>query len=209
MAYQRIPAKVGDVFGRLTIIAPAPHDRNHRMWLCRCECGVVKTLRHCGLTRGDNKSCGCARTPRRTKRLDDLRMYRLWHSLLNRCRRPEVPSYAMYGGRGITVCDRWLTFDTFLADVSPRPSLKHTLDRIDNARGYEPGNVRWATRAEQSRNTSRNRWFTHNGETMIVTDWAARMGLKKSTVTSRISRCGWTVERALLTPVQGVHHQAS
>lgn len=123
----------------------------------------------------------------------DMPEYRWWQNMLNRCRNPITPAYRNYGGRGIAVCERWLTFENFLADIGPRPSPKHTLDRIDNARGYESGNVRWATKAEQMRNTRRNTWITAFGETMCGADWAQRNGLSPGTISTRL-KMGWPSE---------------
>jgi len=105
-------------------------------------------------------------------------------------------AWASYGGRGITVCARWDSYENFRADVGPRPSPAHTLDRIDNDRGYEPGNVRWATPVEQARNRRGNVRLTLNGITRTVVEWAAMLALGKSTIRYRLKR-GWPVERAL------------
>ncbi len=128
--------------------------------------------------------------------------YRAWEHMKNRCYRPTVPGYKNYGGRGIRVCDRWLGEDgaaNFLADMGPRPSAKHSVDRIDNDGDYTPENCRWATRAEQSRNRRRNVMLTHDGLTMCVADWADRLGIKRATLQIRVRR-GWSVARMLTTP---------
>lgn len=108
----------------------------------------------------------------------------------------DHPKYRHWHGRGITVCERWKTFENFLADMGPRPSPKHSLDRIDPDRGYEPGNVRWATRIEQNRNLRTVRRLTYNGVTLSVPEWAEKLGLCVGTLRVRLSR-GRTVERAL------------
>lgn len=118
----------------------------------------------------------------------------------NRCRNPKYPMYHRYGGRGIVVCERWNDFANFFADMGPRPSPSHTLERINNDGNYEPGNVRWATTAEQNRNTGQNVLLTFGGKTQTMIDWAIELGMKYSTLQSRIWK-GWTVERALTTPV--------
>lgn len=125
-----------------------------------------------------------------------------------RCCYPRHKSYHLYGGAGITICDRWLhSFWAFVQDVGPRPSPKHTLDRRDGKRGYEPGNVRWATQQEQLRNQSRNRRLTLNGETYCLADWAERLGISRFAIRSRIVSLGWSVERALTTPVRPIHRR--
>jgi hypothetical protein len=117
----------------------------------------------------------------------------------DRCRNPKHRAYKNYGGRGITVCERWNSFENFYADVGDRPSPKHSIDRIDNDLGYEPGNVRWADQKTQSRNSRRNRLVAINGETLCLQDWAERMGLGRCTIYDRLRR-GWSIERALTTP---------
>lgn len=107
----------------------------------------------------------------------------------------------MYGGRGIKVCDEWQhDFPAFLAYIGPKPTPKHTIDRIDNAKGYEPGNVRWATREEQNRNRSSNRVLTHNGASRCLAEWAAVTGMKRETIAKRLLS-GWSVADTLTRPV--------
>lgn len=124
--------------------------------------------------------------------------YTAWNFMIGRCYRPRNHRYAWYGGRGIRVCDRWRTsFEAFLADVGPRPTPRHSLDRIDNDGDYEPGNVRWATSFEQSRNRRNVKLYTHDGETLTLSEWADRVGLPYSTLKQRVSRLGWSLARAL------------
>jgi hypothetical protein len=113
---------------------------------------------------------------------------------------PSSKNLKNYAGKGITVCERWLTFDNFLADMGPRPSLGHSLDRYPDANGnYEPGNVRWATRAQQSRNKSTNHNVTIKGVTKCLKDWAAEAGINYETVRARLRR-NWHVEDAIFYP---------
>lgn len=101
-------------------------------------------------------------------------LYATWRGMRQRCISPTCKDYPHYGGRGIRVCERWLnSFNNFVADMGPRPSNKHTIDRIDNSKDYEPGNVRWATRAEQSLNRRCTRFRTINGVTKSRAQWAA------------------------------------
>lgn len=125
--------------------------------------------------------------------------YKNWFGMKARCTDPNHTGYPWYGARGITVCQEWRdSFEAFLRDVGERPSRQHTLDRIDNARGYEPGNVRWATRAEQMRNTRANRWLEFNGERLTIQDWAQRLGSTNATLHTRLER-GWPLEKVLTT----------
>jgi hypothetical protein len=115
--------------------------------------------------------------------------------MVQRCTSPNNQNYAQYGGRGVTVCDQWLTFANFLADMGDRPEGK-TLDRIDNSKGYEPGNCRWATRKEQQRNRRSNRLLTHAGQTKTMAQWAEDLGVPYTRLQGRL-KMGWSVDRVL------------
>jgi hypothetical protein len=126
-------------------------------------------------------------------------LYHIWQTMKARCLNPKAHAYERYGGRGITVCESWrISFERFVLDVGPRPSLRHTIDRFpDNDGNYEPGNVRWATREEQSDNSNRfRRMITANGKTQKLERWAAETGLAKSTIFNRLER-GWSDQMAV------------
>jgi len=205
MSPPAIPIAPGDVFGRLTVLASAGPDKHGALrYDARCECGERTTVRGVDLTHGRTKSCGClardAHTTHGHTVGDASPTYRTWHAMVERCTNPKHASYHRYGGRGITVHAPWLTFENFLREVGERPTPKHEIDRENNDGNYEPGNVRWATRAQQARNTSRTRNVTIGGETLCLTDWAHRFGLPPGVVRARV-HLGWSVERALKTPV--------
>lgn len=128
------------------------------------------------------------------------RSYSRWWYMHQRCYNPRFRDYKWYGARGIKVCAQWGTFAAFHADMGDAPKGK-SLDRIDNDKDYCPENCRWATQKEQTRNTRRNYWITANGETMLCTDWAIRLGTTSRTITNRIRNCGWTEERAVTEPI--------
>lgn len=122
--------------------------------------------------------------------------YLIWYAMLDRCCNPANKQYKDYGGRGISVCERWLnSWHAFVADVGKRPNPKMVLDRIDNDKNYEPGNVRWATREESSDNRRITKWLTHEGRTQTRTQWAREFGVHPSTFNIRLIR-GWSVEEA-------------
>lgn len=111
--------------------------------------------------------------------------------------------FQFYGARGIDVCDEWKnSFIAFYEHIGPRPSKEYSVDRIDNSRGYEPGNVRWATRSMQIINQSRRKKITIDGESRALTEWARLRGIKPNTLLARIKKSGWDVERAVNTPVR-------
>lgn len=124
---------------------------------------------------------------------------RAWCGMRARCRNQNNTSWHNYGGRGISVCERWQTFENFIADLGPRPSPLHSLERVNNDGNYEPGNVVWATRKEQAQNTRQVRRLSFNGETLTISDWARKLGVRVHTICTRLAR-GWSLERALTTP---------
>lgn len=128
-------------------------------------------------------------------------LYGAWRQMRMRCSNPSHHKFSAYGGRGIKVCERWQTFWNFVEDVGDRP-VGCTLDRIDNDGDYEPGNVRWATPSMQNRNSRRSRLLTHDGETRTMAEWAEVLGMSYDVLNHRINASGWSVERALTTPVR-------
>jgi hypothetical protein len=126
--------------------------------------------------------------------------YVAWKAMRTRCTNKKQKYWHRYGGRGIKVCERWNTFQNFLADMGPKPSPTHSLDRFPNKDGnYEPGNCRWATPLQQVRNATSNRLYTFNGETLCISEWAQRKGWTYHFLRGRLN-WGWSIERALTTP---------
>lgn len=120
----------------------------------------------------------------------------------DRCHNPNSPAFDRYGGRGIRVCERWRdSFANFFTDMGPRPTPKHSLDRIDNSGNYKPENCRWATDVEQAQNMRKNRFLTHDGRTLCASEWARVIGVKPGTLERRLN-AGWSVERALTEPLR-------
>ncbi len=208
---------VGSVFGRLTVVGVAeklPGSGNARV-MCQCACGSEpKPISLSVLKRGTTVSCGCYGKERRRavgqakasahRYAGFLKTpeHRCWKQMRDRCEVPHHPAHVNYGALGIAVCERWSDFFSFLDDMGPRPSPSHSLDRIDNSKGYSPENCRWATRAEQNRNTRRSRMITANGETLCALDWSIRLGGSKKVVIKRL-RAGWSEQDAVLTPIGG------
>lgn len=117
-------------------------------------------------------------------------------------------AFLRYGGRGITVCDRWMKFENFISDVGPRPSPRHTIDRIDSNGNYEPSNCKWSTWKEQENNRSDTVWLEFNGDKKTMKQWAEHLGLSYMALWHRRNQ-GWTVERMLSQPVQARSKRAA
>jgi hypothetical protein len=197
--------KKGDTFNRLTLISdPTKDKRSEWHALCRCECGTERTFRLWLVLRGTTKSCGClsrevAGNLKRSHGMYGTRTYLAWRGMKTRCQNPNAGNYREYGGSGITVAPEWEAFESFFADMGECPEGL-TLDRIDGTKGYEPGNCRWADDFTQSRNRRTNRILTFNGESLCIGEWAERTGIPYETLRARLSG-GWSVEKALTTPV--------
>lgn len=149
----------GQRFGRLTALRFTHSVNGVRMWLCRCDCGIEAPVDCHALRTGNTKSCGCLRrdvasAANRTHGLSGSSTFFRWQAMKNRCLNPRDKDWKHYGGRGITVCERWLSFEPFLADMGEAPPGM-TIDRRDNDKGYEPGNCRWATMTVQANNRRR------------------------------------------------------
>lgn len=155
---KRTPSLQGRRFGRLTVSGDVDGNRKRKCTV-ECVCGVIKDVAVASLLRGATRSCGCLLRERAIAanarhRMSKTPEYIAWIALVQRCTNPRHPNYERYGGRGITVCDRWRgSFENFFADVGPRPGSGYSIDRLDNSRGYEPGNCAWRTIREQARNT--------------------------------------------------------
>lgn len=202
-------------FGRLSVslLSQTKKHNGRTVVLCFCDCGSKAWVQPKRLRSGHTTSCGC-RSKENILAGRELRHkeqtvhgenrvgnrspeHIVWSGIKERCCNPKSKYYYRYGGRGITVCSTWQTsFATFLRDVGRKPAGCDSLDRIDNNKGYEPGNVRWATRVQQANNTGSNVRITHKGETLTVAEWAKRLGVPSGRIRSRLDD-GWDPERAL------------
>lgn len=130
-------------------------------------------------------------------------VYYIWGTMLARCRNKNNPKYKNYGGRGITVCNRWLDFRNFYQDMGDKP-IGATIERINNDGNYEPGNCRWATQKEQQNNRRDNLLLTYKNETMTISAWAGKLGMSHQNLNRRITKYGWTIEQAFkIIPIVG------
>lgn len=195
---------VGDRYGRLVVVGPPDNVVPARSrWPCRCDCGEIQQVTERALIRGSTRSCGCLqRESARNRKIHGragTMEYRVWRAMLDRCTNPRSQSYADYGGRGITVCDRWQTLDDFIADMGDRPDGM-SIERIDNDGPYSPDNCRWATNTEQHRNTRRTKRLTFRNETRCLVEWAQITGINRTTISQRLAK-GLSIEDALTQPV--------
>ena len=180
-------------FGSYTVLefAGRASGNGDPMYRCRCLCGREKFIRRYCLEKGQATHCGCRRIAH-TKSPE----YGNWLSMRERAR-----NNVRYISRGIRVCAQWeKSFPQFLADMGPKPSPRHTVDRVDNAKGYEPLNCRWAVPKTQANNREVTRIFSCNGESHTIAEWGRILGVKKETLLGRIRKWG-DVERAFLAPV--------
>ena len=155
------------------------------------------------------KSCGCLRKKcqgrDKTHGMTKSSAYRIWCGIKKRCYNENNKDFLNYGGRGIKVCDRWkCSFENFYKDMWPRPSTKHSIDRIEGDKDYAPDNCKWSTSKEQNCNRKDNIHITINGETKVLKEWAKIKGINYQTVYSRIFYSNWSVENALSLPNQKI-----
>lgn len=200
----------GDKYGYLTVIkmADARTNNGRIQWECICECGNHVIVPAHKLRSREKKSCGCHRYDcnyRSKKAKNNPRLYNIYCGMKKRCTKPSCKQYPQYGGRGITICDEWKTFEPFcdwaLANGydATADSKQCTIDRIDNSKGYSPDNCRWATAIEQGNNKRNNKFLTFNGETRTISEWSRHCGFKTGVIYQRLKR-GWSVEKTLSTP---------
>ena len=209
--------KVGDKFGRWTVISYAGKtDYGAKQWWCECECTPNKLHKvfATSLLTGRSKSCGCYSREFKhnlysTHGMTKTRFYKLWGSAIRRCTDVKNKSYEKYGGRGITVCDRWMDsfenfrddmYESYLEHVEKYGEKDTTLDRIDSNGNYCPENCRWATCKLQTRNRACNSYITYLGKTMCITEWAEYLGMSRNTIYHRKYKLKLEDPELLLAP---------
>lgn len=182
------------------------------LWRCLCDCGNIADVHVSNLRTGETKSCGCLShlgnrlTHGHRKGKKNSLTYSSWCSMKKRCYDKTGEHYEYYGGRGIVVCDRWVnSFENFLEDMGERPKGL-TLERNNNDGNYEPTNCKWATKEEQARNKRNNKFYTFQGVTATLSEWARRLGVGRSTLHHRKVTYGWSIEKTLTTPLQ-IHNK--
>lgn len=183
---------VGQDFGNWKVLSRAGSKNGQAMWLCVCGCGIRRVVEGASLRRGDTKSCGCLHEElmshlKGTHGLSNTNTYTTWKSMNARCSNPHNKNFKHYGLRGIIVCERWLKFENFYKDMGPRPKGL-TIERIDNNKGYNPENCKWATMQEQNRNSRNCQMITYRGQTKCVAEWAEEKGIAVWTLRSRLKK---------------------
>lgn len=202
--------EIGSIYGRLTILATGVKPGTYRYYaVCQCSCGSEpKMIRIDGIRSGIVQGCGCIQKARVTKHGNwDHKLYGTWKAMHERCYDPKNKRFNRYGGRGITVCDRWHDLNNFIEDMYPSYSKGLQLDRIDNDKEYYPENCHWTDRYGQAQNKSSNIILTHNGQTLCLAEWASITGIPYGTLWERIVVLKWSTERALTTPSMDAHER--
>lgn len=186
----------------LTFIKEVEKTGTERRALYLCHCGTEKVITIRGAKKSRTQSCGCLVSEAISKAVSthgmrQIREYRVWQAMRERCENSNNKSYDRYGGRGISVCDRWQKFENFISDMGLSPTPKHQIDRIDNSAGYYPENCRWVTIIENARNKRSNVLLTWEGRTMCRAEWAEELGICPRLVQSRVAQQGWSEAEAL------------
>ena len=202
----------GRRFGMWTVL-----DRNHNlkrkqtMWNCRCDCGTLRPVDANNLSHGGSNGCGCtslmllgefAATHGQTRNKVIPPTYHSWAGMKARCMNVNHKSYPQYGGKGISVCDRWLSYENFFSDMGEKPAGT-SIDRIDPYGDYSPENCRWASDFKQANNKTNNHDITAFGKTQTLQEWANEIGISHGAILFRIYKAKWPIEVALSKPGRG------
>lgn len=182
---------IGKKFSKLMILKYSHTDNNYNhYWEVLCDCGKKKIVAGNNIVSKRTKSCGCLENPGSFKHgMTKTSIYGTWVGMKARCLNYSCKSYRDYGGRGITVCERWLnSFENFYKDMGDRPTLNHSIERRNNNEGYSPENCYWATPEEQMNNTRHNVSLTYQGITMNMAQWARKLGLSRACLWDRINK---------------------
>jgi hypothetical protein len=194
-----VPEFAGMRVNKLTLLKKVSiAGRRGVFWMCVCDCGSI-TTKYGGYIRNRSAvSCGCAMAASKRKHgMSKSPEYKAWDNARSRCYRQKDPKYPLYGGRGISMCEEWRnSFEAFYADMGPRPTSKHSLDRVDGNGHYEPKNCRWATIEEQNNNRSSNRHITVSGVSMTVAQASQKYRIPHHKILARVN-CGMSGDEAI------------
>jgi hypothetical protein len=200
----RVQAFLGTKIAKLTALRFVRMHAGCQMWEFQCDCGNTTIARKQFVLRGTTTSCGCVgRTCHKTHGYRKDNFYGVWSTMIQRVTNPNLKCWKNYGGRGITVCERWLKFENFLEDMMPTYKKGLCLERKDNDGPYSPENCCWETRSKQNRNKRSARLITFNGITLNLVDWSSRLDLNHVSLIRRLK--SWSLEKALTTPKRLCH----
>lgn len=190
----------GHTFGLLTVIEfvglrQRGKRHNQSLWRCLCACGREKIIGRSFLTSGQSRSCGCRGSQRSTSGVASQYPveHAIWTAMWQRCTNPHSTEFKNYGARGITVDERWKSFDQFFSDLGPRPSQEYQLERTNNDWGYGPENTIWGTIHQQNRNKRSNIWIVFQGRRQCLEDWSKERGIPTETLRYRY-RHAWHLD---------------
>lgn len=189
----------GRQFGRLTALEPLPpHGKNTAlMWACKCECGGTAIVRGTDLVNGHTMSCGCYRKMQKAMPNGELRLYRIWANMKQRCANPKSKDFKYYGAKGVCVCAEWEDFETFFYwAISHGYKDGLTIERIDNDGDYCPNNCKWIPKHRQNSNTSRTKRYVMYGKVFTLAEICRIYGVSRSTVASRMKK-GIPLEKSI------------
>ena len=205
MATKSLP--IGDRFARLVVLGVGEmvvekNGRRKSTSIVKCDCGNTKSVLNANLKSGASSSCGCLREEmRKTHGQSGTAIYYVWREMRSRCENENNPAYMNYGGRRITVCERWKSFENFLSDMGQRPSSGHSLERMNNSGNYDPENCCWETLSHQSNNRRNNRLFTFYGKTMTLSQWSRVSQVSANSIDVRL-KLDWTEKDAFWKPLR-------
>lgn len=201
--------KIGDVFDKLTVIQYCKGNKKG-CWECQCVCGNIiyknsdKLFKKCGHSCRD--CCNKKFKEQNIKHGKSTSIeYHSYYTMVRRCCNPDDKDYSRYGGRGIKVCEKWLGengFENFLKDMKERPSIDHTIHRVNNDGNYEPDNCIWTIQEVQDNNKTNTHFITYNNKTQSLALWAKEKGMKRVTLSQRINKYKWSIEKSLNTPIR-------
>jgi len=191
----------GKKFGVLTVLRRVSAKKS--TWKCLCDCGNITDVYRGHLIDGHTRSCGCIGN--RTHGMSKTRQYTIWSHVIDRCTNANSDYYKNYGGRGITVCEKWRKFEGFWEDMQNGYADDLTIERDNNDGNYEKGNCRWATKSEQNRNTRRSVKLSFRGNVKNLSEWSREVGISSMTIRHRLMN-GWSIERSFTEPTLRSHN---
>jgi hypothetical protein len=206
----RQPNLPGDVYNRLTLISEVPNQEHKspalRKWYVKCSCvnQTEKEIRLAHIRNGDIGSCGCIQKEVASEHFKNINtthnnayhpLYPIWHTMIARCSNPNNSRFAGWGGKGISVCDRWQSIENFIEDMWPSYKPGLTIDRIDNLRNYTPDNCRWATITEQNRNRQNNILVSYKGKNICFAEAAEIVGMEYKTAYQQLRGFNWSMQK--------------